>query len=144
MVQSPSMCNRFGGVGRTLPSRTPPYVLTQPELCACAGRAPSSSSAQAHSRIAIQPRRALTLVIIRFVLNRIPLADRSHRQGAEAARVSDWSFGGPAVVEPWRLFRPVTLRPHLSVRLPLSCPGRSYRSDQIAPPLGGRQGIDRI
>ena len=61
---------------------------------------------------------------------------------AEAARVSDWSCGGPAVVELWRLFRPVTLRPHLSVGLPLSCPGSADRSGQIArPQAAGRKSI---
>src|SRR6516162_9413680 len=94
--------------------------------------------------MAIQPRSALTFVIVLLVLNGIPLADRSHRQEAEVARVSDWSFGSPAVIEPARLFRPVTLRPHLSVGLPLSCPGSADRSGQIANPSGSRQEIDRI
>src|SRR5262245_15549257 len=134
MVQAPSICNRFVGFGWTLPSKTPPKSPTQLELCACAGRTPpKNSSARPSSRMAIQPRRALTFISVPLVLNRIPLADRSHRQGAEAARVSDWSFGSPAVVEPSRLFRPVTLRPHLSVGLPLSCPGGADRSGQIAP-----------
>src|SRR5260370_15637932 len=142
MVQAPSICNRFGGVGWTLPSRTPPYAPTQSELCACAGRTPTTSNARPSSRSAIQPRRALTLIVVPLVLNRVPLADPSYRQGAEAARVSDWSCGSPAVVEPLRLFRPVTLRPHLSVGLPLSCPGSADRSDQIArPQAAGRKSI---
>src|SRR5262249_51132205 len=93
---------------------------------------PSNSSARPSSRMAIQPRSALTFFIVLLVLNCIPLADRWHRQGAEVARVSDWSFGSPAIVEHPRLFRPVTLRPHLSVGLPLSCPGSADRSGQIA------------
>src|SRR5215831_3102311 len=124
MVQAPSICNRFGmfgGVGLTKPSRragaTPggvPKSPTQFLLCAYAGRTPpTNSSARPSSRMAIQPRRALMFVSVPLVLNHIPLADRSHRQGAETARVWDWSFGSPAVVEPSRLFRPVTLRPHL-------------------------------
>src|SRR5215471_15449074 len=143
MVQAPSICNRFGmfgGVGLTKPFRTPggvpggvPKFPTQFALCACAGRTPpKSSNARPSSRMAIQPRRALTFVSVKLVLNHIPLADQSHRQGAETARVSDWSFGSPAVVEPSRLVRPVTLRPHLSVGLPLSCPGSADRSGQIA------------
>src|SRR5215469_7184847 len=153
MVQAPSICNRlgmFGGVGLTLPSRRPggtpggvPKLPTQFALCACAGRTPpTSSSTRPSSRMAIQPRRALTFLFVTLVLNLIPLADRSHRQGAEAARVSDWSFGSPAVVELSRLFRPVTLRPHLSVGLPLSYPGSADRSGQIAPPqAAGRKSI---
>src|SRR5215469_14624646 len=142
MVQAPSICNRFGmfgGVGLTKPSRRPggtpggvPKLPTQFALCACAGRTPHrDSSARPSSRMAIQLRRALTFVSVPLVLNHIPLADRSRRQGAEAARVSDWSFGSPAVVEPSRLFRPVTLRPHLSAGLPLSFPGSADRSGQI-------------
>src|SRR5215469_16334990 len=153
MVQAPSICSRlgmFGGVGLTKPFRTPggvpggvPKLPTQFALCACAGRtAPSDSSARPSSRIAIPPRPLLAFVIDPLVLNRIPLADRSHRQGAETARVSDWSFGSPAAVEPSRLFRPVTLRPHLSVGLPLSFPGRADRSGHIAPPqAAGRKSI---
>src|SRR5215469_17745457 len=154
MVQGPSICNRlgmFGGVGRTLPSRRPaggllpatPKLPTQLALCACAGRTPpTNSSTRPSSRMAIQPRRALTFLFVTLVLNLIPLADRSHRQGAEAARVSDWSFGSPAVVEPSGLVRPVTLRPHLSVGLPLSCPGSADRSGQIADPqAAGRKSI---
>src|SRR5215469_9612390 len=142
MVQLPSIC-RFDGTGRTLPLRRPWKVPTQFVLCARAGRAPPRhSSAAPSSRMAIQPRRALTLVIVPLVLNRVPLVDRSQRQGAETARVSDWRFGSPAVVEPERLFRPVTLRPHLSVGLPLSCPGSADRSGQIAfPHAAGRKSI---
>src|SRR6266853_1861636 len=142
MVQAPSICNKFGGVGRTLPSTTPPYVPTQFALCACAGRARAPSNARPSSSSASQLRRALTLVVVPLVLNHVPLVDPSHRQGAEAARVSDWSCGSPAVVEPSGLFRPVTLRPHLSVGLPLSCPGSADRSGQIAPPqAAGRKSI---
>src|SRR5207253_9065918 len=71
-------------------------------LCACAGRAPTTSNARPSSRSAIQPRRALTLVVVPLVLNRIPLADRSHRQGPKqpefrtgvAAVPLSWSAGG--------------------------------------------------
>src|SRR5215469_17634600 len=145
MVQGPSICRRFGGglaLG-LLPSTTPWKSPTQFLLCACAGRTPPrNSKPRPSSRMAIQPRRALTFIIVRLVLNRIPLAGRSHRQGAEAARGSDWSFGSPAVVEPSRLFRPVTLRPHLSVGLPLSCPGSADRSGQIThPQAAGRKSI---
>src|SRR6185437_12448872 len=48
-------------------------------------------------------------------------------KGGRGSPSCGWSVGGPAVVEPARLFRPVTLRPHLSVGLPLSCPGSAVR-----------------
>src|SRR5215472_3219426 len=103
MVHLPSIPRLFG-TGMTLPSMTPPKLAKHgvEEPCAWAGRTPASSNARPSSRIAIQPRRGLTFVFFPLVLNRVPLADFSLDKGAETARVSDWSFGSPAVVGPLR------------------------------------------
>ncbi len=72
--------------------------------------------------------------------------------GTEAARPSDWI---PAVPLSWGAmpFRPVTLRHHLSVVLPLSesvraigslCLGQDSDPLRVFPLLSGRQEVDWI
>src|SRR5215472_340362 len=82
MVHMPSIPTLFG-TGVRLPLMTPPKPATHgvEEPCAWAGCTPASSNARPSSRSAIQPRRGLTFVLFPLVLNRVPLADFSLRQG---------------------------------------------------------------
>src|SRR6516165_2170027 len=95
MVQFPSILICEGGTGLAKPSITPPKLATQPPTdCARAGTALSSNRAKTDSRILIQLPRGLALFVSLGVIS--------------------------ALVGPPGPVRPVTLRRHLSMALPLS------------------------
>src|SRR5712672_1140459 len=81
------------------------------------------------SRILIQLPRGLTLFVsVEIIHALVPLTKRFHRDRGSPRRGLD--SGGPAVVGPPGPIRPVTLRRHLSVALPLSKSRRNL-TDQI-------------
>src|SRR5713101_2698527 len=142
IVQLPSILICEGGTGLTKPSITPPLSATQLTVdCACAEAALSSNIANPNSRILIQLPcgRALlvSLVVIyaprRHCQAKSPQGDRgSPRWWTGFRRSRRRRVTGP--------LRPVTLRRHLSMALPLS-KSRSNLTDQIrsfSKPPGGR------
>src|SRR6266849_2818490 len=120
-VQLPSIWTFTGGTGLTKPSITPPFAgdgqLTVD--CACAGMALSSNRPKANSRILIQLPRGLALfVLLEVIYALVPFTEPISSRTRQSA--TGLESGGPAVVGPPGPVRPVTLRGHLSVALPLS------------------------
>src|SRR5215471_18606065 len=119
IVQVPSILICEGGAGVTKPSIRPRKLETQPPTdCAPAGTAVSSNRARGNSRILIQLPRGLALfVLLEVIYALVPLTklrcrDRgSHPVGWISAVPPSWGL---------RPVRPVTLRRHLSMALPLS------------------------
>src|SRR5262245_13215337 len=101
----------------------PPASATQSIDCASASEeAPIETTRSVRSRKIAFPPRALALFLSTKVMSAlVPLAQRFRRRsrGTEAAHAVDWI---PAVPPSWgpRPVRPVTLRRHLSMALPLS------------------------
>src|SRR5216683_130198 len=120
IVQFPSILICEGGTGLTKPSITPPKLATQPPTdCARAGTALSNNRPKANSRILIQLPRGLTLFVsLTVIYALIPFTETISSGTRQSAPGLD--SGGPAVVGPPGPVRPVTLRRHLSVALPLS------------------------
>jgi hypothetical protein len=119
IVQLPSILICVGGTGLTKPSIKPPLSVTQLTVdCACAEAALSSNRPKANSRILIQLPRGLALFVsLGVIYALVPLPQWFHRNEAVAPGLDS---GGPAVVGPHGPVRPVTLRRHLSMALPLS------------------------
>src|SRR5437899_11761328 len=119
IVQLPSMLICEGRTGVTKPSITPPKLATQPPTdCARAGKAVSSNSAKGNSRNLSHLPRALALFVSPEVIYAlVPLTERFHPD--RGSQTVDWISALPPS---WGLapVRPVTLRGHLSVALPLS------------------------
>jgi len=97
------------------------FESVETDASACAAEAVASNSSEVSSRMRIQPWPALTLIRSRRI-NSLPPFHRGWRiakMGTAAVRDADWI---PAVPLSWGLSpcRPVTLRRHLSVVLPLS------------------------
>src|SRR6266851_8696709 len=119
-VQLPSIWTFTGGTGLTKPSITGPDWEGQLTVdCACAGTALSSNTTRGNSRILIQLPRGLALFVLLEVISAlVPLTETISSGTRQSPPGLD--SGGPAVVGPPRPIRPVTLRRHLSVALPLS------------------------
>src|SRR6266850_437492 len=104
----------------------PPASATQ--LIASAGAAASSDSAKAHSRSPIHLPPALAVFVSLEVMHAPrPLTGRSPRQWDRGSPCCGLDSGSPAVSWPCGPVRPVTLRRHLSMALPLS----ESRRDQV-------------
>src|SRR5262249_23783069 len=122
MVQFPWMSIWEGGTGLTKPWITPPFVgdgqLT--DDCACVWPALNSNSARGNSRNLIQVPRGLTLLMsLKVIYALVPLTKRFVVIGTEAA--TRWAgFRRSRRHGALRPVRPVTLRRHLSMALPLS------------------------
>lgn len=67
----------------------------------------------------IRGAAALTGITFRLIATSSALLGQLLHASDKAARSTDWDSGSPAIVE-LSLGRPETLRPHLSVGLPLS------------------------
>src|SRR6266567_3869504 len=120
MVQLPTMSIWEGGTGLTKPSITPLFCGDGQVYAACAGTAVSSNSANGNSRILIQLPCGLALFVsLEVIYALVPLTKRFAAIGTEAATL--WAgFRRSRRHGALRPVRPVTLRRHLSMALPLS------------------------